>query len=92
MDPQLLKLLKKRQAAAASEEDAPSSPRASSNNTNNNNPYNTPQSTPLTNKWKTLELTNNDITKPSITAIQTPQSQAPRSTYKAPNKRRAVSF
>ena len=81
MDPQLLKLLKKRQAAA-SEEEAPSSPRASSN-TNNNNPYNTPQSTPLTNKWKTLELTNNDPTKPSITAtptIKTPQSQTP-STY-----------
>ena len=43
-------------------------------------------STPLTNKWKTLELQNNDITKPSITAtpVKTPQSQLPRSTYKAP--------
>jgi len=40
-------------------------------------------STPLTNKWKTLELQNNDPTKPSITAtpVKTPQSQAPRSTY-----------
>ena len=33
-------------------------------------------STPLTNKWKTLELQNNDPTKPSITAtpVKTPQS------------------
>ena len=82
MDPQLLKLLKKRQAAA-SEEEAPSSPRASSSNTNNNNPYNTPQSTPLTNKWKTLELTNNDPTKPSITASYNTRGapQAPTSAY-----------
>ena len=96
MDPQLLKLLKKRQAAAA-ESEAPSSPRASNSGTNNSNyntPLHTPQSTPLTNKWKTLELQNNDITKPSITAtpVKTPQSsytstytrgvaQAPTSAY-----------
>ena len=85
MDPQLLKLLKKRQAAAASEEE-PSSPRASNSVTNNLNPYNTPQSTPLTNKWKTLELTNNDITKPSITAtpVKTPQSTYTRGVAQAP--------